>query len=129
MYIEQKELLEDPEKEKSRLEKQAQKLEKEVLKLAGRLKSKGFVDKAPEDVVLKARGELKEKKTSLMSTSSSNSNTGPTSHTRSQVVKMTSVIGSVHRSLSPTMRALSLLLTHLDSSEKANARPSPSLDD
>jgi len=60
VYIEQKELLEDPQKEKSRLEKQAQKLEKEVLKLAGRLKSKGFVDKAPEDVVLKARGELKE---------------------------------------------------------------------
>lgn len=48
----------DPEKEKKRLEKQAEKIAKEIQKLGGRLKSKGFVDKAPEAVVEKARNEL-----------------------------------------------------------------------
>merc|ERR1719183_2415205 len=43
----------DPEKERKRLEKQSEKLEKEIQKLAGRLNSKGFVDKAPEEVVAK----------------------------------------------------------------------------
>jgi len=50
----------DPVKERKRLEKQSQKLGKEIEKLAGRLISKGFVDKAPEALVEKARAELKE---------------------------------------------------------------------
>ena len=50
----------DAEKEKQRLEKQSSKLTKEIEKLAGRLKSKGFVDKAPPAVVDKARAELAE---------------------------------------------------------------------
>ncbi len=50
----------DPEKERKRLEKQATKLAKEIEKLAGRLNSKGFVDKAPPELVEKARGELAE---------------------------------------------------------------------
>jgi len=50
----------DPVKERKRLEKQAQKLGKEIEKLAGRLKSKGFVEKAPEALVDKAKAELKQ---------------------------------------------------------------------
>ena len=50
----------DPEKERNRLEKQNEKLQKEIQKLAGRLNSKGFVDKAPEAVVDKAKKELAE---------------------------------------------------------------------
>lgn len=50
----------DPVKEKARLEKQSAKVEKEIGKLAGRLKSKGFVDKAPPKVVEKAKNELAE---------------------------------------------------------------------
>jgi valyl-tRNA synthetase len=50
----------DPEKERKRLEKQQQKLEVEIQKLAGRLQSKGFVDKAPPAVVDKAKAELAE---------------------------------------------------------------------
>ena len=42
------------------MEKQSTKLAKEIEKLAGRLKSKGFVDKAPPAVVDKARAELAE---------------------------------------------------------------------
>lgn len=50
----------DPEKERKRLEKQQEKLQKEIQKLAGRLNAKGFVDKAPADVVEKAKAELAE---------------------------------------------------------------------
>jgi valyl-tRNA synthetase len=50
----------DVEKEKQRLQKQSAKLSKEIEKLAGRLQSKGFVDKARPDVVEKARAELAE---------------------------------------------------------------------
>ena len=50
----------DPEKERVRLAKQNEKLEKEIEKLSGRLNSKGFVDKAPVAVVEKARKELAE---------------------------------------------------------------------
>jgi len=50
----------DPVKERKRLEKQNEKLKKEIQKLAGRLQSKGFVDKAPEAVVAKAKAELAE---------------------------------------------------------------------
>jgi valyl-tRNA synthetase len=50
----------DPEKERKRLKKQQEKLEKEIQKLAGRLQSKGFVDKAPAVVVDKAKAELAE---------------------------------------------------------------------
>jgi len=50
----------DIEKEKQRLEKQSAKLAKEIEKLAGRLQSKGFVDKAPPAVVDKAKAELAE---------------------------------------------------------------------
>jgi len=52
----------DPVKELARLEKRDEKLAKEIQKLEGRLNSKGFTDKAPEDVVAKARGELAELK-------------------------------------------------------------------
>jgi len=50
----------DPEKERARLMKQNEKLTKEIQKLAGRLQSKGFVDKAPAAVVDKAKAELAE---------------------------------------------------------------------
>ena len=50
----------DPVKERKRLEKQSEKINKEIQKLAGRLQSKGFVDKAPPAVVDKAKGELAE---------------------------------------------------------------------
>ena len=50
----------DPEKERKRLEKQSEKINKEIQKLAGRLQSKGFVDKAPAAVVDKAKAELAE---------------------------------------------------------------------
>jgi valyl-tRNA synthetase len=50
----------DPEKERKRLEKQSEKVNKEIQKLAGRLQSKGFVDKAPAAVVDKAKAELAE---------------------------------------------------------------------
>jgi valyl-tRNA synthetase len=50
----------DPVKERARLTKQIEKLEKEIQKLGGRLNSKGFVDKAPPAVVDKAKGELAE---------------------------------------------------------------------
>jgi len=50
----------DPEKERKRLEKQDERLRKEIHKLSGRLRSKGFVDKAPEAVVEKAKKELSE---------------------------------------------------------------------
>lgn len=50
----------DPEKERLRLQKQNEKLTKEIQKLSGRLQSKGFVDKAPPAVVEKAKAELAE---------------------------------------------------------------------
>ena len=50
----------DAEKERARLTKQQGKLEVEIQKLAGRLSSKGFVDKAPAAVVDKAKNELAE---------------------------------------------------------------------
>ena len=50
----------DPEKERKRLERQSVKLAKEIEKLGGRLKSKGFVEKAPPALVEKARAELAE---------------------------------------------------------------------
>jgi valyl-tRNA synthetase len=50
----------DVEKERMRLEKQNEKLAKEIEKLEGRLNSPGFVDKAPEAVVEKAKKELAE---------------------------------------------------------------------
>ena len=43
-----------------RLQKQNEKLTKEIQKLAGRLESKGFVDKAPPEVVAKAKNALAE---------------------------------------------------------------------
>jgi valyl-tRNA synthetase len=50
----------DVEKERQRLEKQSTKLAKEIEKLAGWLNARGFVDKAPPDVVVMARAELAE---------------------------------------------------------------------
>mmetsp|Transcript_12595 Transcript_12595/g.15856 ORF Transcript_12595/g.15856 Transcript_12595/m.15856 type:complete len:1062 (+) Transcript_12595:124-3309(+) len=50
----------DPVKERQRLDKQKEKMGKEIEKLAKRLESPGFVEKAPEAVVTKARAELKE---------------------------------------------------------------------
>ena len=47
-------------KERARLEKRSAELTKEIGKLAGRLGSGGFVDKAPKAVVDKARAELAE---------------------------------------------------------------------
>ena len=48
----------DPEKERQRLERQSMKIGKEIEKLGGRLKSPGFVEKAPEHLVEKAKAEL-----------------------------------------------------------------------
>jgi valyl-tRNA synthetase len=50
----------DPVKERKRLQKQNEKLAAEIQKLAGRLESKGFVDKAPPELVEKAKTELAE---------------------------------------------------------------------
>jgi len=50
----------DPVKERKRLGKRKEKLEKEIEKLGGRLKSKGFVDKAPKELVDKARDDLQQ---------------------------------------------------------------------
>jgi valyl-tRNA synthetase len=50
----------DPEKERKRLEKRIEKLEKEIEKLSSRLNSKGFMEKAPEDLVIKVQAELAE---------------------------------------------------------------------
>jgi valyl-tRNA synthetase len=50
----------DPEKERKRLTKQQERLQDEIKKLAGRLESNGFVEKAPPAVVEKARAELAE---------------------------------------------------------------------
>lgn len=50
----------DPEKERKRLERQAVKIGKEIEKLGGRLKSPGFVEKAPAALVEKAKTELAE---------------------------------------------------------------------
>ena len=50
----------DPVKERKRLLKQKEKLGTEIQKLAGRLQSSGFVDKAPPAVVDKAKAELAE---------------------------------------------------------------------
>ena len=50
----------DPEKERQRLTKQSEKLEKMIGKLAGRLQSKGFIDKAPQSIVDEAKSELAE---------------------------------------------------------------------
>lgn len=50
----------DKEKEKKRLDKKLEKLNKEIQKLSGRLQSKGFVEKAPEALVNKAKAELEE---------------------------------------------------------------------
>ena len=50
----------DPIKEEKRLKKQQEKLAKEIQKLSGRLQSKGFADKAPPEVVDKAKAELKQ---------------------------------------------------------------------
>jgi valyl-tRNA synthetase len=52
----------DPVKERKRLQKQNDKLAVEIQKLSGRLESAGFTDKAPPDVVEKARNELVELK-------------------------------------------------------------------
>lgn len=48
----------DPVKERKRLQKQVEKLDKEIENLAARLSAKGFVDKAPAELVTKAREEL-----------------------------------------------------------------------
>jgi valyl-tRNA synthetase len=50
----------DPEKERARLKKQNEKLVKEIQKLSGQLKSKGFTEKAPVAVVEKTRADLAE---------------------------------------------------------------------
>ena len=50
----------DPVKERERLDRRGNKLDKEIVKLKGRLGSKGFVDKAPVAVVDAVRDELKE---------------------------------------------------------------------
>jgi len=52
--------LADPEKEIGRLSKQAEKLEKTIQGLAGRLSSPKFVEKAPEKVVQGVRDEMGE---------------------------------------------------------------------
>ena len=52
--------LADPAKESKRLKKQAEKLEKDLKGLNGRLSSEAFLSKARPDVVEKARAEAKE---------------------------------------------------------------------
>jgi valyl-tRNA synthetase len=50
----------DPFKERLRLQKQNEKLTVEIKKLSSRLESAGFTDKAPPEVVEKAKSELAE---------------------------------------------------------------------
>jgi len=50
----------DPVKERKRLGKQESSLEASISKLAARLSSPGFTDKAPAEVVAKAEGELRD---------------------------------------------------------------------
>ena len=50
----------DPVKERQRLEKQDAKLQKSIQSLAGRLQSKGFVDKAPPAIIDQTKAELAE---------------------------------------------------------------------
>jgi valyl-tRNA synthetase len=61
----------DPIKERKRLQKQNDKLIVEIQKLSGRLESSGFTDKAPPDVVEKARNELAELKEQVAKVQSS----------------------------------------------------------
>ena len=56
----------DKEKEISRLTKQANKLQKDIVGLEMRLKSPGFIDKAPADVVSEANEKLIEQQTQLV---------------------------------------------------------------
>jgi len=55
----------DVEKERQRLEKQAEKIQKDVDLLEKRLQSKGFVDKAPPAKVEETRQQLNERKSRL----------------------------------------------------------------
>ncbi|MCA6128733.1 valine--tRNA ligase [Thalassolituus oleivorans] len=48
----------DKDKEIARLTKEIEKLDKEIGRIAGKLNSAGFVDKAPEDVIAKEREKL-----------------------------------------------------------------------
>eukprot|EP00287_Rhodomonas_sp_CCMP768_P029169 CAMPEP_0202855776 /NCGR_PEP_ID=MMETSP1389-20130828/91685_1 /ASSEMBLY_ACC=CAM_ASM_000865 /TAXON_ID=302021 /ORGANISM="Rhodomonas sp., Strain CCMP768" /LENGTH=906 /DNA_ID=CAMNT_0049534399 /DNA_START=24 /DNA_END=2745 /DNA_ORIENTATION=+ len=61
----------DLDKEQKRLSKQLAVLTKEVQSLDGRLKSKGFRDKAPEKVVAEAEAQLADKKEQLQTVTKS----------------------------------------------------------
>ncbi|MCP3899999.1 MAG: valine--tRNA ligase [Desulfobacteraceae bacterium] len=50
----------DLEKEEKRLEKEIQKVEKELMVMSKRLNNESFLDKAPEDVIEKVKGQYKE---------------------------------------------------------------------
>lgn len=51
----------DYDKEIIRLSKQAEKIQKDVTQLEGRLKSKGFVDKAPPDILAEVKNNIETK--------------------------------------------------------------------
>jgi valyl-tRNA synthetase len=51
----------DYDKEIIRLSKQAEKIQKDVIQLEGRLKSKGFVDKAPPDILAEVKNNIETK--------------------------------------------------------------------
>ncbi len=51
----------DKEKEISRLTKQADKLRKEISGLTSRLSSKGFIDKAPDNVIIEVKNNIRDK--------------------------------------------------------------------
>jgi valyl-tRNA synthetase len=59
------ESLVDADKEVKRLTKQAEKLKKDIATLEGRLNSKGFADKAPENVIAEVKGNIADKKEQL----------------------------------------------------------------
>lgn len=68
VYLELKGLI-DTAKERERIEKAKAALEKEIARTSGKLNNKGFLAKAPEDVVAKEKeklAEFEEKMKSLM---------------------------------------------------------------
>ena len=61
VYLELKSLI-DTAKERERIEKAKAALEKEIARTSGKLNNKGFLAKAPEDVVAKEKKNLRSLK-------------------------------------------------------------------
>ena len=55
----------DKDAELARLNKEAEKLQKELMKVKGKLNNEKFVSKAPEEVVAKEKSRLEEMETTL----------------------------------------------------------------